>query len=74
MEKYCFPDAERSRLEASCVPLGVYQFLGGRVVTLILSDGFCELFGYDAGEVLSTPFTVVTPDSSNPYRQMYVAN
>ena len=47
MEKYCFPDAERSRLEASCVPLGVYQFLGGRVVTLILSDGFCELFGYD---------------------------
>ncbi len=36
--------------------------------------GFCELFGYDADEVLSAPFTVVTPDSRNPYRQMYVAN
>ncbi len=35
---------------------------------------FCELFGYDADEILSAPFTVVTPDSSNPYRQMYVAN
>lgn len=35
---------------------------------------FCELFGYDAEEILSAPFTVVTPDSKNPYRQMYVAN
>lgn len=35
---------------------------------------FCELFGYDAGEVLDSPFTVVTPDSKNPYKQMYVAN
>ncbi len=37
-------------------------------------EEFCGLFGYDAGEVLSAPFTVVTPDSKNPYRQMYVAN
>ena len=35
---------------------------------------FCALLGYDADEVLSAPFTVVTPDSRNPYRQMYVAN
>ncbi len=35
---------------------------------------FCGLFGYDVDEVLSGPFTVVTPNSSNPYRQMYVAN
>jgi len=35
---------------------------------------FCDLFGYDADAVLSAPFTVVTPDSKNPYRQMYVAN
>ena len=35
---------------------------------------FCELFGYDAGEVLDSPFTVVTPDSKNPYKQMYIAN
>ena len=35
---------------------------------------FCALFGYDVDAVLSAPFTVVTPDSRNPYRQMYVAN
>ena len=38
-----------------------------------LSD-YCDLFQIDIEEVLSAPFTVVTPDSNNPYRQMYVAN
>lgn len=35
---------------------------------------FCELFGYDKNTVLNGEFTLVTPDSRNPYRQMYVAN
>lgn len=35
---------------------------------------FCALFGYDPGQVLDAPFTLVTPDSGNPYRQMYVTN
>ena len=35
---------------------------------------YCGLFSLDLDEVLSAPFTVVTPDSKNPYRQMYVAN
>ena len=35
---------------------------------------YCDLFGYDINEVLTSPFTVVTPDSKNPYKQMYVAN
>lgn len=35
---------------------------------------FCEYFGYQAEEILNSPFTVVTPDSRNPYKQMYVAN
>ena len=35
---------------------------------------FCEAFGYDMEEVLSAPFTVVRPDSSNLYQQMYVTN
>ncbi len=35
---------------------------------------FCSHFGYSAGEILDAPFTVVTPDSKNPYKQMYVAN
>lgn len=35
---------------------------------------FCNLFGYDIDTVLDSPFTVVTPDSQNPYKQMYVTN
>lgn len=35
---------------------------------------FCFYFGYELDMLLSHPFTVVTPDSKNPYRQMYVAN
>lgn len=35
---------------------------------------YCGLFGGCAEEVLASPFTVVTPDSRNPYKQMYVAN
>lgn len=35
---------------------------------------FCGLFGYDCEEIMASPFTVVTPDSKNPYKQMYVAN
>ncbi len=35
---------------------------------------YCELFGADAEEILASPFTVVTPDSKNPYKRMYVSN
>lgn len=37
-------------------------------------DEFCTLFGEDIEKLMSEPFTVVTPDSKNPYKQMYVAN
>lgn len=35
---------------------------------------YCSDFGYNIDDVLSTSFTVITPDSRNPYKQMYVAN
>ena len=35
---------------------------------------FCALFGYDEKAVLDSPFTVVSPDGNNPYKQMYVQN
>ena len=35
---------------------------------------YCRLFGCDKDALLSSPFTVVTPDSKNPYKQLYVAN
>lgn len=41
---------------------------------LPLIQEFCSYFGFDEKEVLSSPFTLVTPDSHNPYKQMYVMN
>ena len=35
---------------------------------------YCGLFDLNSEEILSGPFTLVTPNSANPYRQMYVAN
>lgn len=35
---------------------------------------YCDLFDDEINEVLSSPFTVITPDSKTPYKQMYVAN
>ena len=35
---------------------------------------FAALFGMNAVELLASPYTVVTPDSANPYRRMYVEN
>ena len=35
---------------------------------------YARLFGRDADALLHDPYTVVTPGSSNPYQQMYVAN
>ena len=35
---------------------------------------YCRLFDQDADAIMDSPFTVVTPDSSNPYKQMCVAN
>ena len=37
-------------------------------------DEFCGHFGYDSKEIMNSPFTVITPDTKNPYKQMYVAN
>ena len=33
-----------------------------------------QLFGCEPAELLKEPYTVIKPDSKNPYRQMYVAN
>ena len=46
MERYRFDKYTRAALENSVVPIGVYQIVDGQVVTLIASDGLCDLFGY----------------------------
>ena len=35
---------------------------------------YCRLFGADYDTVMDSPFSVVIPDSRNPYKQLYVAN
>lgn len=37
-------------------------------------DEYCCCFGMDVQALLGAPFTVVIPDSANPYKQMYVPN
>ena len=37
-------------------------------------EKYCDFFGADANELLGCTYTVITPDSKNPYKQMYVAN
>lgn len=35
---------------------------------------FCKVFGFDTKKVLESDFTVILPDTKNPFKQMYVAN
>lgn len=37
-------------------------------------DEYCRLFGCDSGDIAKESFTVIFPDSKNPYKQMYVQN
>jgi len=37
-------------------------------------EEYCNEFGMDADSILAEEFTLVTPDTKNPYKQMYVAN
>ncbi len=47
MARYRFSDAEFSLMESSRIPFAIYQFIDKRVVTLVLTQGFCDLFGFD---------------------------
>lgn len=37
-------------------------------------EEFCKSFGFSSEKMLADKYTVVTPDTKNPYKQMYVAN
>ena len=50
MERYSYPAEQRAALEQLRQPFAVYQFIDKRVVTLLVSDGFCERFGYTKRE------------------------
>ena len=48
MERYRYSAEARAALEGLCQPLAVYQQVEGRIITLIVSDGFCRLLGYES--------------------------
>ncbi len=47
MERYEFTKEQQCFIEGLKQPFAVYQFVNKKVVTLALSDGFCQLFGYE---------------------------
>ena len=46
MGKYSFTKEQRTLLEGIQVPFAIYQYLNGKIETLVLSEGFCEISGY----------------------------
>ncbi len=50
MEKYRFTHEQQALLESMQVPLAVFQLVDKRIVTVALSDGFCELLGAQSRE------------------------
>ncbi|MBQ7582682.1 MAG: EAL domain-containing protein, partial [Lachnospiraceae bacterium] len=48
MARYVFEAQVQAAFEGLQNPLAIYQFIDKRVVTLVLSDGFLELLGYDS--------------------------
>ena len=50
MERYRYNPVERAFLENSMIPCAVYQYVDERVVTLVLSKGFLDLFELEEGE------------------------
>ncbi|MBP5169428.1 MAG: EAL domain-containing protein, partial [Oscillospiraceae bacterium] len=47
VKRYRFTEQVQTAYESMQVPFAIYQFIDKQVVTLVLSDGFCELFGYE---------------------------
>lgn len=50
MKKYKYSKKEQELIEQSSIPMAVYQFIDKRVVTIAISMGMCEIFGYDTFE------------------------
>ena len=52
MKPYQFDEKTAKVLEESCIPFAVFQMILGRVVPLLVSDGFCDLFQVSREEAL----------------------
>ena len=47
MEKYKYDNTTFKILESTSVPYAVYQYLDKRLVTILLSQGFLDFYGYE---------------------------
>ncbi len=50
MNRYTYTDEVRAALEGMLQPFTVYQRIEDRIVTILVSDGFCRMIGYDDRE------------------------
>ncbi len=44
MGKYQFDDRTKTILEKSCIPYAIFQMVESRIIPLVVSDGFCDIF------------------------------
>ena len=70
MERYRFSPQEQSLLEGLKQPFAVFQYIDKRVVPVLLSEGFCELFGYTEKaqayrDMENDLFTYIHPDDAD---------
>ena len=52
MGRYQLSDVERTTLEKLNVPMAIYQFIDKRVVTLLVTDGLCNIMGMERNAVV----------------------
>ena len=71
----------RMYLRSDCADIDFYGRVNASEASeeeMALIEGYiaeyCDKFGLDKEKVLDHKFTLITPDSKNPYKQMYVAN
>ena len=50
MHRRIYSDDVRTALESQLQPLAVFQYIDNQVSTVLVSDGFCRLFGYSDRE------------------------
>ena len=49
---YQFPDGLRQAYESMRVPFAVYQYIDGKVLPVLVSDGFCDQMETDRGKLM----------------------
>ena len=71
---YIFPDDVRRALEAQPIALVYDQYIDGKVVPLLVSDGFCQLVGMPRDKVMAwfteSQFERVHPDDAGSLKRI----